>query len=138
MNFDLTYGQVFFMIITVHMHTSEVIVKGRTTRTICISPSARRFSSGSSQHPPSMIPSDQLEAIRLVDLEGKSQIEAALIMGVSRGTVQRLCYKARKAITASLLSGADIVVCEGHGVLLRQDCRKQCVCQLRKEREIYE
>ena len=126
------------MIITVHMHTQEVILKGKTTRNICISTSARRFTCGISHQPSSLIPLDQLEAIRLVDFEGKSQVEAALIMGVSRGTVQRLCYKARKAITASLLSGADIIVCEGHSVVVRDNCLHQCACQIRKEREIYE
>jgi predicted DNA-binding protein (UPF0251 family) len=113
-------------------------VKGRTTRTICILPTSRRFSCQKSDQPAAMIPWDQLEAIRLVDVEGKSQVETAAIMGISRGTVQRLCYKARKAITSSLLSGSDIVVCEGHGVVVRQNCRKQCICQLRKEREIDE
>lgn len=39
---------------------------------------------------------DELEAVRLADYEGKSQIETGEIMNVSRGTVQRLLASGRK------------------------------------------
>lgn len=38
---------------------------------------------------------DELEALHLCDGERKSQIEAGICMGVSRGTVQRLLASAR-------------------------------------------
>lgn len=47
---------------------------------------------------------DEFEAIRLCDYEGKSQIETGEIMGVSRGTVQRLVSSARKKIMDALLN----------------------------------
>lgn len=39
---------------------------------------------------------DELEAVRLADYEGKSQIETGEIMNVSRGTVQRLLASGKK------------------------------------------
>lgn len=46
---------------------------------------------------------DEIEAVRLCDYEGKSQIETAEIMGISRGTVQRLLNSGRKKILDGLL-----------------------------------
>lgn len=46
---------------------------------------------------------DELEAVRLCDYEGKSQIETAEIMGISRGTVQRLLNSGRRKILDGLL-----------------------------------
>ena len=46
---------------------------------------------------------DELEAIRLCDYEGKSQIETAELMQISRGTVQRILNSGRKKILDALL-----------------------------------
>jgi predicted DNA-binding protein (UPF0251 family)/predicted Fe-Mo cluster-binding NifX family protein len=46
---------------------------------------------------------DEFEAIRLVDIEGMSQVEAAEEMQISRGTVQRLLLSARKTIAEAIL-----------------------------------
>lgn len=46
---------------------------------------------------------DELEAIRLIDHEGKSQIEAAEEMEVSRATIQRLVEKGRKKLVETIL-----------------------------------
>ena len=46
---------------------------------------------------------DELEAVRLCDYEEKSQIETAEIMGISRGTVQRILNSGRKKILDALL-----------------------------------
>lgn len=44
---------------------------------------------------------DELEALRLCDKEGLTQVEAGVLMAVSRGTVQRLVSSGRhKLITA--------------------------------------
>ncbi len=50
------------------------------------------------------IPLDEFEAIRLCDFEEKNQIEASEIMGISRGTVQRLLQSGRKKIVDALLN----------------------------------
>lgn len=46
---------------------------------------------------------DEFEAVRLCDYEGKSQIETAEIMKISRGTIQRLLNSGRKKILEGLL-----------------------------------
>ncbi len=47
---------------------------------------------------------DEFEAMRLCDLEGKNQIEASEIMGISRGTIQRLLESGRKKLADALLN----------------------------------
>lgn len=51
---------------------------------------------------------DEFEAVRLCDYEDKNQIEASEIMGVSRGTVQRLLQSGRKKIVDALLNNKGI------------------------------
>ena len=50
----------------------------------------------------------ELEALRLVDLEGLSQEEAGERMGVSRGTVWRLVQSARRKTAQALTDGRPI------------------------------
>jgi len=52
---------------------------------------------------------DELEAVKLCDLDGLTQEEAGQKMGVSRGTVQRIITTARKKIADALLNGKIIV-----------------------------
>ena len=47
---------------------------------------------------------DELEAMRLCDMEGLDQTEAAEEMEVSRGTLQRLLYSGRKKIVDSFVN----------------------------------
>lgn len=53
---------------------------------------------------------DEFEALRLCDHEGLDQAEAGQRMGVSRGTVQRLLYRARRLVVAALLNRNAIAV----------------------------
>lgn len=53
---------------------------------------------------------DELEALRLCDLEGFIQEQAGLHMGVSRGTVQRLLVAARKKVARALVEEAALIV----------------------------
>ena len=53
---------------------------------------------------------DEFEAIRLCDLEDKSQIEAGEVMGVSRGTVQRLLLSGRAKVVDGLLNSKAIII----------------------------
>ena len=52
----------------------------------------------------------ELEAIRLVDLEGLSQEQAGTKMGVSRGTIWRLVKSARKKVAQALTEGQQLNV----------------------------
>src|SRR5512135_548802 len=54
---------------------------------------------------------EELEALKLCDLDGLTQEEAGSRMKVSRGTVQRILAAARKK-TASALSECKALVCE--------------------------
>ena len=50
----------------------------------------------------------ELEAIRLVDLEGLSQEQAGQKMDISRGTIWRLVKSGRKKIAQALTQGQPI------------------------------
>ena len=52
---------------------------------------------------------DELEVLRLCDMEGLFQEEAGKRMGVSRGTVQRMLTSARKKVAEALVEGAALV-----------------------------
>jgi len=53
---------------------------------------------------------DELEAIRLVDLEGLSHEQAAKVMGVSRQTVGRVLERARARVAEALVCGKAILI----------------------------
>lgn len=52
---------------------------------------------------------DELEALKLCDLDDLTQEEAGERMGVSRGTVQRILTAARKKVATALSQGRAIV-----------------------------
>ena len=62
----------------------------------------------SSEKPPVVLEHAELEVLRLVDLEGLSQEEAGVRMGVSRGTVWRLLQEARRKTAQALAEGRSL------------------------------
>jgi len=56
---------------------------------------------------------DGLEALRLADLEGLYQEEAAQRMGVSRATFARVLTAARKAVADALVNGKAVDISGG-------------------------
>ena len=82
---------------------------------------------------------DEYEAVRLIDLEGLQQEQAALQMGVARTTVQAMYNTARRKIADCLVNGrvlriegGDVEVCERRahcprsaGCCTRKTCAKQ-------------
>lgn len=52
---------------------------------------------------------DELEALRLCDMEGLTQEEAGQSMGVSRGTIQRIITVARKKVATALTQGSALI-----------------------------
>lgn len=62
------------------------------------------------EHVVTEITLDEFEALRLVDLEGMSQIEASKDMEVSRATIQRLLHSGRKKTVEALLYQRTIEV----------------------------
>ncbi len=57
-----------------------------------------------------LLTQDELEALHLCDGEGKSQIEAGVSMGVSRGTVQRLLAGARCKVARAIVEGKALAI----------------------------
>ena len=53
---------------------------------------------------------DELEAIRLVDLEGLTHAQAAAAMGVSRQTVGRVLARGRARVADALVGGKAILI----------------------------
>lgn len=53
---------------------------------------------------------EELEALRLADLEGLSQAEGAESMGVSRSTFQRIVTNARRQVALALIEGRALVL----------------------------
>lgn len=53
---------------------------------------------------------DEFEAVRISDYENKSQIEGAEIMGISRGTYQRILESGRKKIFSFLLNNQSLKI----------------------------
>jgi len=59
---------------------------------------------------PILLDPAELEAMRLIDLEGLSQEEAGKRMGVSRGTVWRLLKSGRRKVVLALIEGRPIAI----------------------------
>lgn len=73
---------------------------------------------------------DELEAIRLVDLEGLSHEQAAQVMGVSRQTVGRVLERGRARVAEALVGGKAILI--GGGQYRVEPRRLRCgACQAR-------
>ncbi len=59
---------------------------------------------------------DELETLKLCDLEGLTQEQAGQKMMVSRGTIQRILTSARKKTAHALVRGAALI--------LKEECRE--------------
>jgi len=56
---------------------------------------------------------DELEAVRLCDMEDLGQEAAGLRMGVSRGTVQRLLKSGRRKLVGAVVGNSALLIEEG-------------------------
>jgi len=62
---------------------------------------------------------DELEAMRLCDLDGVQQEEAAMEMGVSRATIQRLLETGRRKVSDALVHGKALSLADADHVFIR-------------------
>lgn len=69
---------------------------------------------------------DQMEAIRLADLEGLSQEEAGRKMGVSRATFGRIVQCARRIVAEALVHGKAILLEGGNYQLSSGNRQFEC------------
>jgi len=56
---------------------------------------------------------DELEAVRLCDMEELGQEAAGARMGVSRGTVQRLLKSGRRKLVGAIVENSALLIEEG-------------------------
>ena len=57
---------------------------------------------------------EELEAVRLKDMEGKEQADCAAVMNLSRPTFQRVLYSAREKIARALVEGRTTCIKGGN------------------------
>ncbi|MBN7773419.1 DUF134 domain-containing protein [Clostridium aminobutyricum] len=70
---------------------------------------------------------DEYESIRLMDLEGCTQEECAIQMGIARTTVQGIYNEARRKLADALVNGKLLTICGGD-FMLCQNIDKICGC----------
>jgi predicted DNA-binding protein (UPF0251 family) len=69
---------------------------------------------------------EELEALRLVDLEGLYQEDAAKEMGVSRQTLQRMLMESRAKVIDALVNGKALRIEGGNYILAQGGGRYRC------------
>lgn len=69
---------------------------------------------------------EEMEAVRLIDVEHLNQIDAAEKMNISRATMQRVIDTARAKIGTALINGIAIEIDGGHYVVKTCHGRKRC------------
>lgn len=126
--------RIFFAHYTVHMPNigGELMPRTSKCRRVCALPPNAVFTP---EHTPCayvVLTVEQVEALRLCDLEGFDQDKAAEQMQISRGTLQRIVYSARRQMADALVHGKGIRIEGGHYQLHRPDCRCQSACQFCK------
>lgn len=65
---------------------------------------------------------DEMEAIRLADVEGMNQVEAAEIMGISQPTLHRILREARRKIGIAVLESRNVKITGGDYIMRRFKC----------------
>ena len=119
----------------------ELVKMARPTkwRKIESLPSVRNFLPSDediSNQPVNILKVEELEAVRLKDLEGLEQTQCAENMGVSRPTFQRILSSAREKIADSLINGKAIRIDGGN--FTRNICTVKCLGCGREWPESYE
>lgn len=69
---------------------------------------------------------EELEALRLVDLEGLYQEDAARSMGISRQTLQRMVTEARSKLIDAIFTGKALRIKGGTYILQERSGKYRC------------
>ena len=99
-------------------------------RRICAEPQNTVLFPQNSDKPFIKLTVDELESLRLCDLENLEQDIAAENMNISRGTLQRILYSARKHTAEALTNGYGIIIEGGHYIIAENHCN--CMNKCRK------
>lgn len=122
--------------IEVRSQTVSRPVKWRRIENLPVVPFFVPSSTGIPEIPENVLKLEELEAVRLKDLEGFEQEDCAEKMSVSRPTFQRILLSAREKIADSLVHGKIIRV-EG-GNFTRNICPVRCLDCGKEWMESYE
>ncbi|MFT9055494.1 MAG: DUF134 domain-containing protein [Ethanoligenens sp.] len=113
--------------------------RGFKCRRVCSLPDIRVFKPQSACNGTVSLKIEELEAVRLCDMEGLEQDEASLSMNVSRATFQRMLYEARRKIAEALCKGMAIEIGGGNYELAERPCacaRKCHNCRFEKNTKV--
>lgn len=91
-------------------------------RRVCAVPENRIFLPQQSTAETVVLTVEELEAVRLCDLEGLEQDDAAVSMNISRATFQRILYRSRAKTADALCSGKAIRIGGGNYELAQRPC----------------
>src|SRR5512132_4089351 len=92
------------------------MARPRAPRTITSHPTVPLFKPGGVRAVGQLrLGSDEFEALRLADLEGLQQVDAAPRMGISRQTFGRLLTSARRKVATALVRGLALRVDDAPG-----------------------
>ncbi len=97
----------------------------RKQRTICYAPATLVYKPVGKplpELPQIQLSLEELETLRLADLEGLPQAESGAQMAVSRSTFQRTLTAARYKVAKALVEGAALVVGEPEAQIQRWRC----------------
>ena len=104
-------------------------------RRVCSIPETLRFIPEGSAEDVTVLTIEEVESLRLCDLESMDQDKAASLMNISRGTLQRILYSAHKKVAEALCRGREIHIDGGHFELSEARCKgkKECShCRFRR------
>ena len=93
------------------------MVRPRRLRKVCFCPSVNYFKPAGvpmQTLAETVLSTEELEAVRLIDFEEKSQDEVSKKMNVSQPTFSRILKSARKKISDALVNGKAIKVSGGN------------------------
>lgn len=97
-------------------------------RMVCKVPKNRMFLPESGTAEMVILMVEEAESLRLSDFEELDQDTASSRMGVSRGTYQRILYKARKKVSEAICLGKGIRI-EGGNYEVMVDCPCEYDCK---------
>ena len=128
--------------------SSDCMARPKKNRRICSLPQTNAFSPAERPNGQIILQMDEYEALRLIDLEGLTQVQCANQMNVARATVTLIYESARKKIAEALvgrkeliISGGDVAVCEHSdqccGTCGKNNCER-CQKNCRKKEDPHE
>ncbi|MDD4159411.1 MAG: DUF134 domain-containing protein [Synergistaceae bacterium] len=97
-------------------------------RRVCSIPDNLRFIPEGCSKELTVITVEEVESLRLCDLESMDQDTAAGLMNISRGTLQRILYSAHRKIAEALCRGREIQIKGGCFELSEERCKGEKGC----------